>query len=150
MHSLHESPQVSRELRRLSLPALPLESGNELRAATIAYHLDGAISPQRDNVILLLHALTGSADAAGDWWREQIGPGRAIDTTRWAVLAPNLLGSCYGSSGPASAVEPFPTLTVGDVSWARSAGGGVRSTRATWRWRGGLVCGATSRVGDGR
>lgn len=140
MHSLHEPQQhptprsaqhtsrvsaaqrpldaTARTLLRQSLPPLPLESGIELRDATIAYHLDGAISPQRDNVLLLLHALTGSADASGDWWRELIGPGRAIDTTRWAVLAPNLLGSCYGSSGPSSAAELFPALTVRDQARA--------------------------------
>lgn len=88
-----------------------------LVGATVAYHLDGAINARRDNVVLVLHALTGSADAAGDWWAEQIGPGRAIDTERWAVLAPNLLGSCYGSTGP-STRDDFPALTVRDQARA--------------------------------
>lgn len=107
----------SRPTRRLDLPPLALDSGRMLAGATLAYHLDGAVNTRRDNVVLVLHALTGSADAAGDWWAEQIGPGRAIDTDRWAVLAPNLLGSCYGSSGP-STREHFPPLTVRDQARA--------------------------------
>lgn len=119
MSSIHPSPAESlRPLRRVGLPVLPLDSGGELRDATLAYHLDCALAPRRDNVVLVLHALTGSADAAGDWWREQIGPGRAIDTERFAVLAPNLLGSCYGSSGPSTRDGTFPALTVRDQARA--------------------------------
>lgn len=84
----------------------------------MAYHLDGAPSPARDNVVLVLHALTGSADAAGDWWRGLIGPGCALDTDRYAILSPNLLGSCYGSSGPAHAEGTFPRLTSRDMARA--------------------------------
>ena len=105
-----------RALRVAALPALPLDGGGLLRHARMAYHLDGALNPARDNVVLVLHALTGSADAAGAWWRGLIGPARALDTTRWSVLAPNLLGSCYGSSGPATAGGVFPTLTVRDLA----------------------------------
>lgn len=108
---------ASRAPQRLALPPLALDSGRMLRDATIAYHVDGALNARRDNVVLVLHALTGSADAAGDWWAPQIGPARAIDTTRWAVLAPNLLGSCYGSSGP-STMDGFPALTVRDQARA--------------------------------
>lgn len=119
MSSLNQSStEPSRRLRRLTLPPLPLDAGGELRAATVAYHLDGRISSCRDNVILVLHALTGSADAAGDWWRELIGPGRAIDTAQWAVLSPNLIGSCYGSSGPSTSVDAFPALSVRDQARA--------------------------------
>ena len=89
-----------RQLRFAQLPPLPLECGEVLPHATMAYHLDGTLSPRRDNVVLVLHALTGSADALGDWWKGVVGPGLAIDTDRFAVLAPKLLGSCYGSSGP--------------------------------------------------
>lgn len=110
-------PESSRALRRLALPPLALDGGQMLHGATLAYHLDGTLAPARDNVVLVLHALTGSADAAGDWWRFQIGAGRSIDTTRWAVLAPNLLGSCYGSSGPATQ-EHFPALTLRDQARA--------------------------------
>lgn len=104
----------TRQLRFAQLPPLPLECGEMLPRATMAYHLDGALSTRRDNVIVVLHALTGSADAAGDWWKGLIGPGLALDTDRYAVLAPNLLGSCYGSSGPRASGERFPALTTRD------------------------------------
>lgn len=108
-----------RTLRTHTIPALPLDSGATLRHVRMAYHLDGPLAPALDNVVLVLHALTGSADAADDWWREVIGAQRALDTTRWAVLAPNLLGSCYGSAGPALAgAEPFPRITVRDQARA--------------------------------
>jgi len=108
----------TRQLRFAQLPPLPLECGEMLSRATMAYHLDGQLSPRRDNLILVLHALTGSADAAGDWWKGLIGPGCALDTDRYAVLAPNLLGSCYGSSGPRASGERFPTLTTRDQARA--------------------------------
>ncbi len=68
---------------------------------TQAYHLDGALAADGRNLVLVFHALTGSADAAGagsGWWRDVVGPGRAVDTARYAVLCPNLLGSCYGTA----------------------------------------------------
>ena len=113
-------PETSRPrpLHRAKLPPLPLESGAVLRQATLAYHLDGAVSAARDNVVVVLHALTGSADASGDWWRGLIGPGAAIDTRVHAVLAPNLLGSCYGSSGPALEGDDFPAITTRDQARA--------------------------------
>lgn len=116
--SQHATAERLRPLQRFALPALPLDAGGELRAASLAYSLEGTLAPRCDNVILLLHALTGSADAAGDWWREQVGPGLAIDTTRWAVIAPNLLGSCYGSSGPSTSLDAFPALSVRDQARA--------------------------------
>jgi homoserine O-acetyltransferase/O-succinyltransferase len=119
MPSLSARPSDSRPLHSVSLAALPLDSGTVLRDARMAYHLDGTIAPARDNVVLVLHALTGSADAAADWWRGVIGDGLALDTQRWAVLAPNLLGSCYGSTGPSAlASAPFPALTVRDIARA--------------------------------
>lgn len=113
----HPPRASARTLQRLTLPPLPLDSGETLAGATMAFHCDGTLAPRRDNAIVVLHALTGSADAAGDWWRHHVGPERALDTARWAVLSPNLLGSCYGSSGPATA-ERFPALTVRDQARA--------------------------------
>lgn len=75
-----------------------LESGEVLHGVVQAYHLDGALNEARDNLVLVIHALTGSADAAGDWWADAIGPGKTIDTDRYAVLCTNLLGSCYGTT----------------------------------------------------
>jgi homoserine O-acetyltransferase/O-succinyltransferase len=107
-----------RPLRFAQLPPLPLECGEWLPHPTIAYHLDGSLAPRRDNVILVLHALTGSADATGDWWSGLIGPGCALDTGRFAVLSPNLIGSCYGSSGPSGRGAPFPAVTTRDQARA--------------------------------
>lgn len=106
-----------RPLRFAQLPPLPLDGGAVLPHPTVAYHLDGTVNAARDNVVLVLHALTGSADAAGDWWKGLIGPGCALDTDRYAVLSPNLLGSCYGTTGPAPG-ERFPALTTRDQARA--------------------------------
>jgi homoserine O-acetyltransferase/O-succinyltransferase len=91
------------------LGELSLEAGGSRLSATIAYRHDGP-GPDAPQV-LIVHALTGSADAAGDWWEPLIGPGRALDTTRVGVLCANLLGGRYGSTGPTSidraTGEPF-------------------------------------------
>jgi homoserine O-acetyltransferase len=88
----------ARALRLQRVGDFALESGEMLRNVVQAYHLDGALNEARDNVVLVFHALTGSADAAGDWWTDAIGPGRTIDTDRYAVLCANLLGGCYGTT----------------------------------------------------
>jgi homoserine O-acetyltransferase len=105
-----------RTLRHAQLPPLRLDSGTVIQQPVIAYHLDGTLDTQRDNVIVVLHALTGSADAAGDWWSGVIGPGAALDTNQWAVLSPNLLGSCYGSTGPRELDRNFPHITTRDIA----------------------------------
>ncbi|HEX6927420.1 MAG TPA: homoserine O-acetyltransferase [Longimicrobiaceae bacterium] len=87
-----------RTLRTHHLPEFRLESGEVLTEVVQAYHLDGEINASRDNLVIVFHALTGSADAVGDWWSDVFGPGRAIDTHRYAVLCTNLLGSCYGTT----------------------------------------------------
>jgi homoserine O-acetyltransferase len=93
-----------------------LESGHVLRGVVQAYHLDGALNEARDNVVLIVHALTGSSDAAGDWWADAIGPGKTIDTDRYAVLCTNLLGSCYGTTwdGEEDVDRPHPPITTRD------------------------------------
>ena len=106
------------------LGPIELESGETLARVTAAYRHDGPGpgAPQ----VLVVHALTGSADAAGDWWAPLIGPGRAIDTSRFGVLCANLLGGCYGSTGPTS-VDPttgrrygatFPSISPRDQAAA--------------------------------
>ena len=85
------------------LGELLLEAGGSRLSVTLAYRHDGP-GPDAPQV-LIVHALTGSADAAGDWWEPLIGPGRALDTTRVGVLCANLLGGRYGSTGPTS-VDP--------------------------------------------
>ena len=95
----------------------------------VAYETYGDLSPAGDNAVFIFHALTGDAHAAGagpdgqvGWWDNLIGPGRAVDTDRFFVISPNLLGGCRGTTGPAS-VDPatgrpygldFPLLRMGD------------------------------------
>jgi homoserine O-acetyltransferase len=79
-------------------PRFALESGEVLRDVRQAYVLEGALNQKRDNVVLVFHSLTGSPETLGGWKGNVIGPGKAIDTNRWAVLCPNLLGSCYGTT----------------------------------------------------
>ncbi len=80
-----------------STPRFALESGEVLRDVRQAYVLEGALNERRDNVVVVFHSLTGSPETLGGWKGSVIGPGNAIDTTKWAVLCPNLLGSCYGT-----------------------------------------------------
>jgi homoserine O-acetyltransferase/O-succinyltransferase len=114
----------------LDLPhALALDCGRELRSVRVAYETYGTLSPARDNVILVCHALSGDAHAAGfastpaaastrdgfgaderdagtggglGWWDGMIGPGKAFDTDRFYVVSSNLLGGCRGTTGPSS------------------------------------------------
>lgn len=112
------------------LDRFELESGEVLRHVEQAYFLDGSLNEARDNLIVVFHALTGSADAVGEWWRDVVGPGHAIDTNRYAVLCTNLLGSCYGTTGPADpARRPFPSVTTRDM--ARLVGQLVASMHAS-------------------
>jgi homoserine O-acetyltransferase len=112
------------------LPTLKLESGRDLASARIAFETWGTLNDDKSNAVLVLHALTGDSHAAGaaskahktdGWWSEIIGPGLAIDTDRWYVVAPNILGGCQGSTGPASLDRQgreygsrFPYLTIRD------------------------------------
>lgn len=109
---------------------LVLESGEVLGSAEVAWESYGVLNQERSNAMLICHALTGNAHAAGideagivGWWDALIGPGRAIDTDRWFVLCSNVLGGCYGSTGPGS-IDPstseeygdrFPAITIGDI-----------------------------------
>ncbi|WAB80910.1 homoserine O-acetyltransferase [Microcella daejeonensis] len=113
-----------------NLGPLELESGARLPHIRLAYESWGERSPSGDNVVLLLHALTGDSHVVGrpgnghptaGWWSGIVGPGLAIDTDRWFVLAPNMLGGCQGSTGPASFSPDgaewgsrFPYLTIRD------------------------------------
>ncbi|MEV7284788.1 homoserine O-acetyltransferase [Streptomyces sp. NPDC093252] len=90
---------------------LPLEAGGELPGVRLAFETWGTLAPDAGNAVLVLHALTGDSHATGDagpghptpgWWRGLIGPGLALDTDRWFVVAPNVLGGCQGSTGPSS------------------------------------------------
>ncbi|GAA2367844.1 homoserine O-acetyltransferase [Catellatospora methionotrophica] len=120
----------STETRHVDLPRpVPLDCGRELHPVRIAYETYGVLSPERDNVILVCHALSGDAHAAGlastppeagtrdgfaaeardgaagkalGWWDGMIGPGKAFDTDRFFVVSSNVLGGCRGTTGPSS------------------------------------------------
>jgi len=110
-----------------------MKRGGELRRAQVAYECWGVLNKDRSNAILLFTGLSPSAHAASSpenpddgWWEKMIGPGRAIDTERFFVMCVNSLGSCFGSTGPAS-VNPatgkayrldFPELAVEDIARA--------------------------------
>jgi len=89
----------------------PLESGQHLSNATLNYMTYGTLNAQRDNVLVVCHALTGNA-SLHSWWGELLGEGKVFDTGRYFVVCANLLGSCYGSSGPVS-VNPHTQTTDG-------------------------------------
>jgi homoserine O-acetyltransferase len=88
---------ASARIRHLVTPRFTLESGEILKDLRQAYVLEGELNARRDNLVLVFHSLTGSPETLGAWKGSVIGPGMAIDTDRWAVLCPNLLGSCYGT-----------------------------------------------------
>ncbi len=98
-------------LESISVGPFRLASGALLDDLTIAYRHDGP-GPDEAPQVLAVHALTGSADAAGDWWAALIGPGLALDTNRIGVLCANLLGGRYGTSGPTS-LDPATGLAYG-------------------------------------
>jgi homoserine O-acetyltransferase len=113
---------------------LALESGHSLGPVTVAYETYGELSERKDNAILVCHALSGDAHAAGlhaesdaraGWWDMLIGPGKALDTDRYFVICSNVLGGCSGTTGPSS-VNPngegkqryatgFPIITIADM-----------------------------------
>lgn len=109
---------------------LELDYGGTLPQFDIAYETWGTLSPERDNVILLHTGLSASSHAhstpenpAEGWWEKFIGPGKAIDTNRFFVICTNVLGGCYGSTGPSS-IDPsdgkvyatrFPILSIFDM-----------------------------------
>ncbi|WP_431789382.1 homoserine O-acetyltransferase [Streptomyces sp. G9] len=116
---------------------LPLESGIRLPGVRLAYETWGRRAADGSNAVLVLHALTGDSHVAGPagpghptpgWWDALVGPGRALDTDRWFVVAPNVLGGCQGSTGPSSPGPDgtpwgslFPYLSVRDQVTAEAA-----------------------------
>jgi homoserine O-acetyltransferase len=118
-------PLGTGRLLHADLGAFPLEVGRTL-PITLAFRHDGPGpgAPQ----VLVVHALTGSADAAGDWWAPLIGPGRALDTDRVGVLCANLLGGRYGSTGPTSP-DPLTGRPYGSAFPQPTA---RDEARATW------------------
>ena len=114
----------------VDIGTVPLERGGEVPDVRMAYECWGELDADAGNAVLILHALTGDSHVVGPaepghptdgWWEGMVGPGCPIDTDRWFVVAPNVLGGCQGSTGPASTApdgEPwgsrFPYLTARD------------------------------------
>ena len=129
------------------LGTLRLETGTTLPGVRVAFETWGRLSPQRDNAVMVLHALTGDSHVVGDvgaghpspgWWNGLVGPGLALDTDRWFVVAPNVLGGCQGTTGPSSPAPDgrpwgsrFPFLTVRDQVTAEAA---LADTLGIDRW----------------
>ncbi len=127
-------PQVipTNEVYTYTFDHLPLQHGGQLAPVTLAYETWGTLNAAGDNAILVTHALTGNShahdaqypeDTRHAWWNPLIGPGRVFDTSRYFVICSNVLGSCYGSTGPAS-IDPrtqcpygmrFPVITIQDM-----------------------------------
>ncbi len=126
-------PLGQRQFMRMAVDRpFVMEGGGQLHDITVAFETWGQLNEAADNAILVCHALTGDAHAAGPageghptpgWWDGLIGPGRPIDTTRWFVVCANVLGGCQGTSGPASPLPDrlghygphFPVVTIRDI-----------------------------------
>src|SRR6266853_1827581 len=115
---------------------LKLDAGVDLSPFQIAYQTYGALNAERSNAVLICHALTGDQHAAnvhpvtgkGGWWETMVGPGRPIDTERFFVICPNVVGGCMGTTGPASTNPKtampwgldFPVITIRDMVRAQA------------------------------
>jgi len=101
---------------------IALEGGDSLPSITIAYSTYGTMNADKSNVVWVCHALTANSEAA-EWWVGLIGSGKVIDTEKYFIVCANILGSCYGSTGPLS-INPiteapyyssFPLVTIRDM-----------------------------------
>ena len=127
-----ERPGDARRYAALPNP-FAMHRGGALRGARVAFETWGTLNAARDNAILLFtglspsaHSAASSLDPSPGWWQEMVGPGLALDTQRWFVICVNSLGSCFGSTGPAS-LKPdhsgpwrleFPQLAIEDIASA--------------------------------
>ncbi|MGN5235761.1 homoserine O-acetyltransferase MetX [Rhodococcus sp. SJ-3] len=132
-----ELPAEDGKLDTIDIGSITLESGAILPDVTVALQRWGALSPTRDNVVLVEHALTGDSHITGPagpdhpspgWWSGMVGPGAPIDTDRWCVVATNVLGGCQGTTGPGSTAPDgkpwgsrFPRITIRDQITAEAA-----------------------------
>ena len=124
------------QLFKYTFDSLPLQRGGQLGPVTLAYETWGTLNAEGDNAILITHALTGNAhahdvehpdDTRAAWWNPLIGPGRSFDTSRYFVICSNIVGSCYGSTGPSSIDTGtgrsygmrFPVITIRDMVHAQ-------------------------------
>jgi homoserine O-acetyltransferase len=125
-------PGPAAKILRLEQP-FRMRSGDFLPRIEVAYETWGTLDPARSNAVLLFtglspsaHAASSSADPSPGWWEDMVGPGKPFDTERFFVICVNSLGSCFGTTGPAS-IDPrtgdlyrlrFPVLTIEDIAAA--------------------------------
>ena len=119
------------ETQTVQFPSISLDCGVTLTPVEVAYETYGELNAAKNNAILIVHAFSGDAHAAGiskdtgqtGWWDNMIGPGKAFDTDKYFILSSNVLGGCRGSTGPSS-INPetgcpyamdFPVITIGDM-----------------------------------
>jgi homoserine O-acetyltransferase len=119
------------ETKTAQFESIALESGAGLSPASVAYQTYGELNAAKSNAILILHAFSGDAHAAGispetgkpGWWDNMIGPGKGFDTEKYFIICSNVLGGCQGTTGPSS-IDPktgcpyalsFPVITIGDM-----------------------------------
>ena len=121
----HDDMRRDGVLRSLDLGSFDFELGGHLDNVTVAFRTWGVLNETGDNAVIVLHALTGDSNAAGQdgWWSPIIGPGRPLDTDTQFVICANILGGCQGTTGPSS-IDPetgsswamsFPLITIGDI-----------------------------------
>ncbi|MFZ2174281.1 MAG: homoserine O-acetyltransferase [Rhodococcus sp. (in: high G+C Gram-positive bacteria)] len=123
-------PVSNGTLGTVDIGSLELESGDVIPSVTLAVQRWGELSPNRDNVVMVEHALTGDSHVTGPvsdehpspgWWTGMVGPGAPIDTGEWCVVATNVLGGCRGTTGPGSLAADgrpwgsrFPEISIRD------------------------------------
>jgi homoserine O-acetyltransferase/O-succinyltransferase len=119
------TPSMATEAASCTFEKLELDCGATIAPVEVAYETYGSLNHDRTNAILVTHAFSGDAHAAGEggWWSSMIGPGKAFDTDQYFVICSNVLGGCRGTTGPGS-INPatgaawamsFPIVTIGDM-----------------------------------
>lgn len=138
LNACHSQYAPSNQAFTYTFASLPLQNGGRLEPVALAYETWGSLNAEADNAILITHALTGNThahdverpdDPKAAWWNPLIGPGRLFDTSRYFVICSNVLGGCYGSTGPLS-LNPaagnlyrmdFPIIAMRDIVNAQHA-----------------------------
>lgn len=121
-HNLPLQDKIQPTHGKFRTAGLVLENGTHLTEVEVAYCTYGALNAERNNIIYVCHALTANAEVA-DWWPNMVGKGLVFDTSKYFVVCANILGSCYGTTGPGTTnpetgqpyVSSFPHVTVRDL-----------------------------------
>ncbi|MET4096085.1 homoserine O-acetyltransferase [Arthrobacter sp. UYCu712] len=142
-------------VRHLRIGDLDLESGARLPAATLGYETWGTLNADRSNAVLIEHALTGDthvtrgASEEPGWWEQLAGPGAPVDTDKYFVVSINILGGCYGSTGPSTPAPDgapwgsrFPLVTLRDTTAAEARLADALGIRSWYAVLGGSLGGA--------